>query len=178
MSDNRITPDHVMIDLETMGTTPESAIVSIGAVMFDPRTGKVGKAETKYSFYAELDWDFQNRFIRSNGGRNRVNQPVKPYMVLTTSVMSLKVLLSGSLRMRKFGVTVQSLISLYLNMLIVSLIYLSHGSSTIYVIAVRYEICTKQRLVLGRKMLELVLITLYMMRFIRHNTSVVCIKSF
>ena len=60
---NRITPDHVMIDLETMGTTPDSAIVSVGAVMFDPRTGKVGKAETKYSFYAELDWDFQNRFI-------------------------------------------------------------------------------------------------------------------
>lgn len=31
-----------MLDLETMGTAPDSAIISIGAVMFDPLTMKLG----------------------------------------------------------------------------------------------------------------------------------------
>jgi hypothetical protein len=50
---------HVMIDLETMGTTPGSAIVSIGAVLFDPRVGKISKD----TFYRELDWEGQNRIV-------------------------------------------------------------------------------------------------------------------
>lgn len=50
---------HVMIDLETMGTTPDSAIVSIGAVVFDPRYGQVSKT----TFYSELDWETQSRQI-------------------------------------------------------------------------------------------------------------------
>jgi DNA polymerase III epsilon subunit-like protein len=50
---------HVMIDLETMGTVPESAIVSIGAVLFDPRYGQVSNEV----FYAELDWEEQNRWV-------------------------------------------------------------------------------------------------------------------
>lgn len=33
-----------MIDLETMGTTPGSAIVSLGAVVFDPVSGTLGEA--------------------------------------------------------------------------------------------------------------------------------------
>jgi DNA polymerase III epsilon subunit-like protein len=50
---------HVMIDIETMGTVPEMAIVSIGAVLFDPRLGKVSDD----TFYVELDWDDQGRYI-------------------------------------------------------------------------------------------------------------------
>lgn len=53
---------HVMIDLETMGTTPDSAIVSIGAVVFDPRYGIV----TDNTFYMELDWEGQNRNINQD----------------------------------------------------------------------------------------------------------------
>lgn len=52
-------PNHVMIDLETMGLTPNAAIVSIGAVVFDPRMGRV----TKNTFYRELDWNTQGRQI-------------------------------------------------------------------------------------------------------------------
>lgn len=63
MTKNVHMPNHVMIDLETMGKTPESAIVSIGAVVFDPRTGKIGKEYSGMTFYAELDWDFQDRLI-------------------------------------------------------------------------------------------------------------------
>ena len=61
---NSHVPNHVMIDLETMGTRADSAIVSIGAVVFDPRLNKVGKRDTKMTFYTELDWEFdQDRHI-------------------------------------------------------------------------------------------------------------------
>lgn len=33
---------NVMIDLETLGTSPDAPILSIGAVYFDPETGKMG----------------------------------------------------------------------------------------------------------------------------------------
>ena len=33
--------NHMMIDLETMGTTPDSVVLSCGAVMFDPESGVV-----------------------------------------------------------------------------------------------------------------------------------------
>lgn len=35
--------NHVMLDLETMGKGPRAAIVTIGAVFFDPLTGELGK---------------------------------------------------------------------------------------------------------------------------------------
>lgn len=42
--------NHLMIDLETMGTQPTAAIVSIGAVFFDPETGELGD-----EFYEVID---------------------------------------------------------------------------------------------------------------------------
>ena len=53
---------HVMIDLETMGTKPDCAIVSIGAVVFDPRYGKVSKD----TFYVGLEWESQDRVINQD----------------------------------------------------------------------------------------------------------------
>lgn len=50
---------HVAIDLETMATKPGAAIVSIGAVLFDPRYGKI----SSNTFYEELDWEGQGRLI-------------------------------------------------------------------------------------------------------------------
>lgn len=41
---------HCMIDLETLDLKPSSKIVSIGAVIFDPRQSKLGE-----TFYMELD---------------------------------------------------------------------------------------------------------------------------
>ena len=35
--------EHVMVDIETMGRGPTSAIVSIGACLFDINTGEIGK---------------------------------------------------------------------------------------------------------------------------------------
>ena len=44
-----------MIDLETMGLTEDASIVSIGAVVFDPRCNAV----TDRTFYTERDWQHQ-----------------------------------------------------------------------------------------------------------------------
>jgi DNA polymerase III epsilon subunit-like protein len=41
---------HIMVDLETMGTAPGSAIASIGACVFDPATGTIG-----HRFYRAVD---------------------------------------------------------------------------------------------------------------------------
>ncbi|MBN1138853.1 MAG: 3'-5' exoribonuclease [Anaerolineae bacterium] len=41
---------HVMLDLETMSTMSNAAIVAIGAVVFDPDTGEMGK-----TFYCNVD---------------------------------------------------------------------------------------------------------------------------
>lgn len=41
---------HIMVDLETMGTAPGSAIVSLGAVAFDPVDGRLGE-----EFYRVID---------------------------------------------------------------------------------------------------------------------------
>lgn len=42
--------DHFSIDLETLGTRYSAAILSIGAVQFDPQTGALGR-----EFYKEVD---------------------------------------------------------------------------------------------------------------------------
>ena len=52
-------PTNVMIDIETMDLIPGAAIVSIGAVVFDPRYNVV----TDDTFYTELDWKAQGRSI-------------------------------------------------------------------------------------------------------------------
>lgn len=49
--------NHCMIDLETMGLNEDAPIVSIGAVIFDPRHFKVSNE----TFYVELDWRSQGR---------------------------------------------------------------------------------------------------------------------
>ncbi len=41
---------HVMIDIETMGNTPDSAIIALGAVFFDRREQKLGE-----EFYRVID---------------------------------------------------------------------------------------------------------------------------
>lgn len=43
---------NIMIDLETMDTRPTAAIVAIGAVAFDPATGRV---DTENGFYSAVD---------------------------------------------------------------------------------------------------------------------------
>lgn len=44
---------HIMIDLETLGTTADSAIISIGAVEFNPNIGEIDNIN---AFYTRVDW--------------------------------------------------------------------------------------------------------------------------
>lgn len=43
---------HVMIDLETMGTEPDTVICSVGATFFSPDTGDLGPC-----YYARVEWE-------------------------------------------------------------------------------------------------------------------------
>ena len=54
--------NHLMIDLETFGSTYNSAIVTIGAVYFDPETGEMGE-----KFYRAIDIADSIRFGRVDG---------------------------------------------------------------------------------------------------------------
>lgn len=49
----------IMIDLETLATSPDAAILTIGAVRFDPFGDSVGDSE-KERFYAKVDLDSCN----------------------------------------------------------------------------------------------------------------------
>tara|TARA_R110002096_G_scaffold69149_9_gene166465 strand:- start:13426 stop:13977 length:552 start_codon:yes stop_codon:yes gene_type:complete len=51
--------ENVMIDLETLGITPQAPIASIGAVCFSPDLNDLSKEP----FYAELDWKRQDRKV-------------------------------------------------------------------------------------------------------------------
>lgn len=53
---------HCMIDLETMGTGPDAAIVAIGAVLFDPAAGGDGMG-------AQREWTIDLADAMHNGGR-------------------------------------------------------------------------------------------------------------
>ena len=76
---------HVMIDLETMGTTPNAAIVSIGAVIFDPRYNIVSKD----TFYTELDWRNQGRHFEPSTREWWSKQSVIAKQVLHRGTISL-----------------------------------------------------------------------------------------
>ena len=53
---------HLMVDLETLGTAPNAPVVAIGAVYFDPDTGTLGE-----TFDAAIDIADAMRFGRASG---------------------------------------------------------------------------------------------------------------
>lgn len=55
---------HVMVDLETLDTSPSAVILSIGAVAFKPETGVLANK----SFYARLSMDSQMKNGRTISG--------------------------------------------------------------------------------------------------------------
>lgn len=56
--------EHVMLDLETLGTASNSVILSIGAVAFDPFTGD----RSRHTFHRFLDVDSQLKAGRTISG--------------------------------------------------------------------------------------------------------------
>ena len=55
---------HVMIDLETLDTGPHSVVTALGAVMFDPRGGELGRR----LYAVTSDWADQQRYGRTISG--------------------------------------------------------------------------------------------------------------
>jgi len=51
-------PKHIMVDLETLGTDDNSAILQIGAVRFDPNTGAISTAEGWFRQKVQLTCPF------------------------------------------------------------------------------------------------------------------------
>ena len=49
---------HAMIDLETLGTAPDCAVLTIGAIKFDPNIAKPAWDEFYYRFGNEISPDF------------------------------------------------------------------------------------------------------------------------
>ena len=49
--------NNLMIDLETLGTKPNAPIIAIGAVFFDPKTGKLGN-----EFYVKINPESAKEF--------------------------------------------------------------------------------------------------------------------
>lgn len=54
---------HLMIDLETLGTSPGAPVLSIGACYFDPATGDIGD-----KFHERIDAEDALRYARMSGG--------------------------------------------------------------------------------------------------------------
>jgi hypothetical protein len=50
-----MTDVHVMVDIETMGTSPTAPVISIGAVLFNPRQQDSVQGLEKRSFFARVD---------------------------------------------------------------------------------------------------------------------------
>lgn len=53
---------HLMIDLETLGTSPGAPVLSIGACFFDPSTGEIGD-----KFHQRIDAEDALRYARMSG---------------------------------------------------------------------------------------------------------------
>lgn len=58
--------NHVMIDLETLGTSANSKILSIGAVRFDPCEAYIGPPGDSDTFYCTVDLNSQNDRVMSH----------------------------------------------------------------------------------------------------------------
>lgn len=54
--------NHIMIDLETMGTRFDCPVVAVGACYFDPDTGEIGR-----KFYGGVDMEDAFRYGRASG---------------------------------------------------------------------------------------------------------------
>lgn len=54
--------NHLMIDLETLGTRFDCPVVAIGAAVFNPETGEIGK-----TFYRSIDFADACRFGKPSG---------------------------------------------------------------------------------------------------------------
>ena len=62
-----MTTTHIMIDLETVSKTNTAAILSIGAVAFDPNEPNIGAEQSAQKFHVRCDLKHQEKFLTIDG---------------------------------------------------------------------------------------------------------------
>jgi hypothetical protein len=85
----------VMLDLETLGTSPSSVILSIGAVVFDLQSGAINRVD---GFYRRIDWDTDGRTVDADTIRWWMKQSDAARQEVTrsgTTLYDALILLSG-----------------------------------------------------------------------------------
>lgn len=86
---------HVMLDLETMGNTSNAAIVSIGAVVFDPATGSLGADFEQVinlnssAYYGDLDASTVTWWLTQSEEARAIFQRNTPKSTLKDSLLEL-----------------------------------------------------------------------------------------
>ncbi|ELE2166633.1 3'-5' exoribonuclease [Vibrio fluvialis] len=86
---------HVMLDLETMGNTSNAAIVSIGAVVFDPATGSLGADFEQVinlnssAYYGDLDASTVTWWLTQSEEARAIFQRDTPKSTLKDSLLEL-----------------------------------------------------------------------------------------
>ena len=100
-----------MIDLETLGTTPDSAILAIGVVIFCPLTGKQGK-----EFYETINFEDANHrkidastvkwwMEQDDAARKSLTNPSKKPISLNEALLKLKEFLPTGVKVWGNGAT-------------------------------------------------------------------------
>ena len=121
---------HLMLDIETMGNESFSSIISLGALEFDIETGKTGK-----EFYVNVDLQScMDLGLILNASTvmwwMQQNEQARKDLVEKTALPIQKALLEFSLfviRIMRFGATLQDLIVVFYEMLIIKLLFLFLG---------------------------------------------------
>ncbi|MGI2872273.1 3'-5' exonuclease [Vibrio fluvialis] len=86
---------HVMLDLETMGNTSNAAIVSIGAVVFDPATGSLGADFEQVinlnssAYYGDLDASTVTWWLTQSEEARAIFQRDTPKSTLKDALLEL-----------------------------------------------------------------------------------------
>lgn len=83
---------HLMIDLETLGTAVNAPIISIGAVFFDPNTGKLGE-----EFNQSVDLASALKFGKASGDTIKwwMGQDDNARKSVTRGILTIEEVLSG-----------------------------------------------------------------------------------
>ncbi|WP_439837210.1 3'-5' exonuclease [Aeromonas enteropelogenes] len=94
---------HVMLDLETMGNGPRAAIVTIGAVFFDPMTGELGAEFEAHihlsdsARFGEMDPDTVLWWLRQSDDARAALKPSAKHQQLNDALWGLyKWMVNGS----------------------------------------------------------------------------------
>lgn len=87
--------NHIMLDLETMGNSSKAAIVAIGAVEFDPNTGKTGATIelnvnlNSSAYFGEMDASTVQWWLQQSEDARAIFRKDTPKLTLKNALLTL-----------------------------------------------------------------------------------------